>query len=202
MKNKNFKYAVFMMICFVLAAFSSAAWSQQSGGSAPAAAAASAPGVSGPAAGPASGAPSGLPQMTPQQADAYQSLSPGQQQAIQQELGKTGGQITPQAIEALKGRPEFQNISPEDVAKGKQLLEQKEKAPEKTAETDQEKGKEKIDKKNLPWEEKTVIGEETLGDSLFNRSRKFGKYQDVSLNLKLFGLDFFRESAVRVVTDR
>jgi polysaccharide biosynthesis/export protein len=197
MKIKKLKYlTVLMMLSLGLVMFSYSAWAQQTGGGTPAAAAPATPNVSAPS----TGSVAGLPQITPQQADAYQNLSPTQQQAIQQELGKTGGQLTPQAIEALKGRQEFQNISPEDVAKGKQLLEQK----EKVAETDQgkEKEKEKIEKKNLPWEEKTVIGEETPEDSLFKRSRKFGKYQDVSLNLQLFGSEFFRESAVRVVTDR
>lgn len=143
-----------------------------------------------------------LPQMTPGQANAYQNLSPAQQQAITQELGKTSGQLTPQAIEALKGRPEFQNISPADVEKGKQLLEQKEKAAEKAEEKGKEKTAEKIEKKNLPWEEKTVIGGEASKDSIFERSRKVGKYQEMSLDLRLFGSEFFRDSAVRVVTDR
>jgi len=137
----------------------------------------------------------GLPQMTPQQADAYQSLSPAQQQAIQGELGKTGGKVTPQAIDALKGRPEFQSISPADIEKGKQMLEQKEKAQEK-------QGTEKFDRKTVPWAEKTVVGGEATGDSLFDRARKVGNYQDISLKLQLFGSEFFRESAVRVVTDR
>jgi len=137
----------------------------------------------------------GLPQMTPGQAAAYQSLSPAQQQAIQGELGKTGGKVTPQAIDALKGRPEFQSISPADIEKGKQLLEQKEKAQEK-------KRTEKFDRKTVPWAEKTVVGAEPAGDSLFDRARKVGNYQDISLKLQLFGSEFFRESAVRVVTDR
>jgi len=137
---------------------------------------------------------SGLPQMTAGQAAAYQSLTPAQQQAIQGELGKTGGRVTPQAIDSLKGRPEFQSISPADIEKGKQLLEQKEKGQEK-------QGTEKLDRK-VPWAEKTVVGGEAAGDSLFDRSRKVGNYQDISLKLQLFGTEFFRESAVRVVTDR
>jgi len=153
----------------------------------------------------------GLSQMTPQQAAAYQKLSPAQQQGIQQELGKTGGQITPQAVEALKGRPEFKGLSPEDVAKGKQQLEQKEKASEKVLEKGLEKKEadkvlkkdgEKVEKKEPPWAEKTVIGGGTAEDSLFERSRRVGKYQDISLDLRLFGSEFFRDAAVRVVTDQ
>ena len=139
------------------------------------------------------------PSLTSQQAEALQKLSPAQQQAIQQELGKTGGRLTPHAIEALKASPEFKDVSPEDVAKGRQLLEQKEKAQDK------EPGKrasDRVEKKEAPWEEKTVIGAEAVEDSLFERSRTVGKYQDISLSLRLFGSEFFREAAVRVLTDR
>ncbi|MFZ2417522.1 MAG: SLBB domain-containing protein, partial [Smithellaceae bacterium] len=167
-----------LMMLFVLQA-AVCAQAQQAGGAAPAAVQPSTQSVI-------------LPQMTPQQAGAYQQLSPSQQQAITQELGKSGGKITPQAVEALKGRPEFQNISPADVEKGKQLLEQKEKS--------QEKGQER--QGIMPWAEKTIIGGEATGESLFDRSRKIGNYQDISLKLQLFGSEFFRESAVRVVTDR
>jgi len=148
---------------------------------------------------PAAGQPPSLPQMTSQQAESLQKLSPAQQQALQQELGKTGGQLTPGAIEALKGRPEFKDISPEDVAKGKQLLEQREKALEKGQE---KREGEKVEKKEPPWAEKTVIGTEPAVESFFDRSRKVGKYQAISLDLRLFGSDFFREAAVRILTDR
>ncbi|MDO9558157.1 MAG: SLBB domain-containing protein [Syntrophales bacterium] len=153
------------------------------------------------------GIPSSIQQLTPQQADALQKLSPAQQQVIQQELGKTGGQLTPQAVEALKGRQEFKGLSPEDVAKGKQLLEQREKAPEnglekKEAEKVEKKDAEKVEKKEPPWAEKTVIGGGAVEDSLFERSRRVGKYQAVSLDLRLFGSEFFRDAAVRVITDR
>ncbi|MDI9570372.1 MAG: SLBB domain-containing protein [Pseudomonadota bacterium] len=141
--------------------------------------------------------------MTTQQADAYQKLSPAQQQELRQELGKTDGQLTPQAVEALKARPEFKGLSPDDVNKGKQLLDQQEKAPEKT--DDDKVGKKKgeaHEKKDPPWVEKTVIGGESVEDSLFERSRRVGRYQAVSLNLRLFGSEFFRDAAVRVATDR
>ena len=125
-------------------------------------------------------------QMTPQQADAYQNLSPAQQQAVQQELGRSGGQLTPQAIEALKGRSEFKGLSPEDVLKGKQLLEQKEtKTPDRAT-----------------VQKRAVIGEEPREKSLFDRFRQAGRYQDVSLDLKLFGQEFFRDAAVQVLTER
>lgn len=176
---KKISVIIAVMMLFVLQA-AVYVQAQQAGGAAPVAGAPQ---------------PSGLPQMTPQQAGAYQSLSPAQQQAIQGELGKTGGKVTPEAIDALKGRPEFQSISPADIEKGKQLLEQKEKTQEK-------QGTEKFDRKTVPWAEKTVVGTEPAGDSLFDRARKVGNYQDISLKLQLFGSEFFRESAVRVVTDR
>ena len=117
-----------------------------------------------------------------------------QQEAIQQELVKSGGELTPQAIEALKQRPEFKNVSPEDVEKGKKILEQKEKKEQiKT---------EKSEKKELPATGKTVIKEQEEEESLFHRTHKVGKYQDVSLKLNLFGSELFRDAAVRLVTDR
>jgi len=193
---KKISVIITLMMLFVLQA-AVCVQAQQAGSSA-APAAAAAPAVSGASAAPAAGQPSGVPQMTPGQAAAYQSLTPTQQQAIQSELGKSGGQITPQAVEALKGRPEFQNISPVEIEKGKQLLEQQEKGQVKAPER---QGTENLDRK-VPWAEKTVVGGEAAGDSLFDRSRKIGNYQDISLKLQLFGSEFFRESAVRVVTDR
>src|SRR3990172_6505572 len=73
------------------------------------------------------------PQLTPQQADALKGLSPEQQRAMETELSKTGGALTPEAIEILKTKPEFQGLSPEHILKGKKELEKKEteKKPEK-----------------------------------------------------------------------
>ncbi|HOV89591.1 MAG TPA: SLBB domain-containing protein [Syntrophorhabdaceae bacterium] len=127
-------------------------------------------------------------QITPQQAEALKRLSPEQQQAIQSEVLKTGGQLTPEAIEALKKKPEFQLLTPEDVIKGKEALEKKEKDAEKKI-TDITPGKQVIEE---------AKGEETL----FDRFRKVGKYQDIPLNIRPFGYDFFREAAVKVITDR
>ncbi|MBP9531836.1 MAG: SLBB domain-containing protein [Syntrophaceae bacterium] len=210
---KKISAIIAVMMLFVLQAAVYVQAQQAGSAAAPAQSATPAPSVSPqPSVAPAQSASpaAGLPQMTPGQAAAYQSLSPAQQQAIQGELGKTGGKVTPQAVDALKGRPEFQGVSPAEIEKGKQMLEQKEKAAEKAPEKPiekasddaKEKGAEKIEKKNLPWEEKTIIGEEAVENGLFDRSRRVGKYQDVSLSLQLFGSDFFRESAVRVVTDR
>jgi len=137
-------------------------------------------------------------QLTPQQAEAYQRLSPSQQQAIQSELGKSGGRLTPEAAEALKSRPEFKGLSPDDVAKGKQLLDQKERGSEA------KEGERKVLEKKNPFEmEKQVITTEDVRDkSLFDRTRNIRKYQDISLALRPFGYEFFGQAAVRVTTDQ
>jgi len=130
-------------------------------------------------------------QLTPQQAQAYQELSPAQKEAIQFELGKSGGRMTPEAVEALKAMPAFKRLTPEDVARGKQLLEQKEKTADRKD----------LRKKTAQDSDKTNIGEMTREKNFFERSRSAGKYQDISIDLKPFGFDFFSEAAVRVVTD-
>lgn len=123
------------------------------------------------------------PQLTPQQAETLQKLPPGQQQPIP---------LTPEAIEILKTRPEFQGLTPEEVLKGMEELKKKEAE------------KKEPEKKELPVVvEKRVIGEEPEEKSVFARYRKIGsKYQDISMDLKPFGYEFFREAAVKVLTER
>ncbi len=129
------------------------------------------------------------PQLTPKQTETLQKLSPEQQRAMETELSKTGGALTPEAIEILKTKPEFQGLSPEDILKGKKELEKKET-------------EKKPEKREFPQiTEKTVIGEKE-GKSLFERYRAIGEYQDVSLNLMPFGYEFFKEAAVRILTER
>lgn len=161
-----------------------------------------APGVSAPAAAPAAPSvsaapalPAGMPALSADQAAAAQSLSPAQKGAIAQELGKTGGQLTPEAVEALKAKPEFQGISPEEVAKGQELLREQNKAKTGTKTETKTEGGDKP-------EGKQVISEVEPGETLFQRARATGKYQDISLNLRPFGYDFFREAAVNVTTQR
>lgn len=108
----------------------------------------------------------------------------------QQELQKTGGVLTPEAIETLKSKPEFQGLTPEDVLKGKREIEKKEIEKK-------EKEKKEI-RKPL---EKTVIGKEEE-KYLFSRYRTIGEYQNIPINLKPFGYDFFRDAAVSVLTER
>lgn len=126
---------------------------------------------------------------TSRQKQIYQSLTPAQRQAIAAEAGKTGGALTPEAVEALTGRPEFKGLTPEDVVKGRELLEKGELKPAQTREPG-------------PPARTTMIGEEAPKKSLFDRTRTLGGYQEISLDLRPFGYDFFREAAVRVVTER
>jgi hypothetical protein len=115
-----------------------------------------------------------------------------QQKAVQSELNKYGGALTPEALEALKKSPEFKNLKPEEIIKGKELLEKSNK-PEVRKENKEEK-------KDFNAEQKKVLGED-VSSSLFERSRRVGKYQDIKLELKPFGYEFFHDAAVRVVTD-
>ncbi|MBI5026937.1 MAG: SLBB domain-containing protein [Nitrospirae bacterium] len=123
------------------------------------------------------------PQPTQQQ---IEKLSPEQRKAIESELGKTGGVLTPEAIEQLKSQPEFKGLTPEDILQGKELIEKK-KEPER---------------KELPKViEKTVISTEGR-KSLFDRYRVVEKYQNVSTELMPFGYEFFTGATVKVLTQR
>ena len=95
-------------------------------------------------------------------------------------------------MEALRARPEFKSLSPEEIAKGRELLEKKERGTEKK----------EPEKKESAQPEKTVIGEQRKPNSLFDRYRLTGKYQDISTDLKPFGYDFFNSSAVSLTTER
>jgi len=95
----------------------------------------SVPGQAAPLSAATSATPSAVPatpavsyprQLSPQQIEsATKALSPAQQKAVQAEMNKTGGTLTPEAIEALKAKPELQGLKPEEVIKGKELLEKK-----------------------------------------------------------------------------
>ncbi|MCX5847789.1 MAG: SLBB domain-containing protein [Deltaproteobacteria bacterium] len=113
-------------------------------------------------------------------------------QALKAGFSTTGGQITPDAVQTLMQGPEFKDLKPEDIQKGKELLEQKEKAA-------REKKMERQVKVEPP---KGIIDEQPKRESLFDRSRQTGKYQEISTDLKPFGYEFFREATVRVTTDR
>src|SRR3989339_201391 len=167
--------------------------------------------------------------LTAEQSAAYEKLTAEQKEAISREMIKSGGQLTPEAIEALKEKPEFKGVSPEEVAKGKELLKGKEGVPGQEAARGRErrrgkeglpgqdaaKGKELLKAKEgepgkaeaaktdkpVPEPAQTGAGE-AKGRTLFERAQDIGKYQDISLKLQPFGYDFFREAAVNIITDR
>ncbi len=133
-------------------------------------------------------------QLTPQQAEALKKLTPEQQRAIQEELAKTGGVLTPEAINALKMRPELKDLTPEDVLKGKELLKQREKGLGKAEPA--------LKPEAVPDLGKKAVAEEVKEKTLFDRARQIGKYQEISLDLKPFGYDFFRKAAVQITPEK
>jgi hypothetical protein len=50
-----------------------------------------------------------------------QKATPEQQKAVQEVIQQKGG-LTPEAVEILKSKPEFQGLRPEDVIKAKEEL--------------------------------------------------------------------------------
>ncbi len=117
-------------------------------------------------------------------------LTPEQQQAVQNALNKNGGTLTPQAIESLKQSPEFKNLKPEEIIKGKEILDKTKKADVRERLPDSQP---KI----------TIGGKDDV--SLFDRSRFIGQsdqYQNIPSSLKPFGYDFFQDTAIRAITDR
>ena len=120
------------------------------------------------------------------------NLTTDQCQALKTGFSITGGQITPEAVQVLRQSPEFKDLKPEDIQKGKELLEQREKEARKKEAATQ------VQTESI----RRIIGEEPKRESLFDRSRQTGKYQDISRELKPFGFEFFQEAAIKVTTDR
>ena len=109
-----------------------------------------------------------------------------------EELKKAAGSLSPEALEVVKARTEYRGLSAEEIARGKRLLEQGGKTEEKRA-------AEKSPAAGLGKKKTLERPKET---SLFDRIRKSGKYQDISVDLKPFGYDFFSDASVRVLTER
>lgn len=108
------------------------------------------------------------------------NLSPEQCQALKAEMSKTGGQLTPEAVESLKKSPEFKDLKPEDVAKGKELLEKKQET--------EKKEEKKVDEMGS---EKGVPQTGVKGGSLFDRYLSSDSPLEVSTKLESFGYDLF-----------
>ncbi len=125
--------------------------------------------------------------------DVCQKLPIGQRTACEEELRKSGGRLTPEALQAIMARPEYRGLTPEEVSRGMRLLEQRERVDDK-------KGPDKVP--SMDFEKRRLVIEGPREKTLFDRARQFGKYQDISTDLKPFGYEFFSEAAVQVVTDR
>ncbi|MEW6602069.1 MAG: polysaccharide biosynthesis/export family protein, partial [Nitrospirota bacterium] len=89
-------------------------------------------------------------------------------------LYKDGASMPEEIIKSLKGSPEFKGLTPEEIVKGKELLDKKEPEPNQKPE-----GAVKSDYEQIK--------------SLFDRYRSIGTYQDISTDLRPFGYDFFSE---------
>ncbi|MEI7672436.1 MAG: polysaccharide biosynthesis/export family protein, partial [Deltaproteobacteria bacterium] len=113
-----------------------------------------------------------------------------------QEMNKSGGQLTPGAVDALKSKPEFQNLSPAEISRGRELLQKQEAAKRAAA---RQKGADPAAKASEDGVQE--IGDVPKGETLFERAKASGKYQDIPLDLKPFGYDFFRDASVKVITD-
>ncbi len=142
------------------------------------------------AGGAASPAGQGTVPAAPAGMDQVKGLSPEQKGIIQQEVNKRAGVLTPEAMKALKDRPEFQALTPEEIAAGKGLLKKKEEEDKKA------NGKNAVLYKQVPGVPAGKAG------TLFYRMKSLRGYQDISTDLKPFGYDFFHDAAAKVVTER
>ncbi len=118
------------------------------------------------------------------QTEQLQRLSPAQREAIETGLGVTGGALTPEAVKTLREMPEFKGLTPEDIEKGRKLLEKKE-----TVVKEQKKAKKRVREKRRTR-------------SLFDRYRTIGAYQGISTDLRPFGYEFFREAYLKALMPR
>lgn len=198
-----------LLFIFALMLLSSDAYTQT-----PAIVAPAAPSVPSPALPVAPSVPSspalpGAPgELGPQGKSLLDKATPGQREALQKELSKSGGKLTPQGIESLKNNPEFKDLKPEDIEKGKELLEKKEreskqdtpaKQDDAAKQEDGEKQAQKThsDKSKKPQSEhgsfaKGGIAKKGASEeqSLFLRYMSDSAVYD-SAGLKPFGYDFF-----------
>ena len=185
-KLRNLILSIFILFMLFPLAFASQASAQ--GAPAPNITAQTLPGIASGQQAPA------FQQMAPLSPDICQKLPQIQRATCEEELRKTGGFLTTEALQAIMARPEYKGLTLDDVVRGKRLLEQRERGADDK----------KVSDKKLPLdlEEKRLTVEEPKRKSLFDRTRHFGKYQDISMDLKPFGYDFFSEAAIRVVTDQ
>ena len=123
-----------------------------------------------------------------------EALTP-EQRALVESAMKEKGELTPQALEALRTRPEFQGLSLEEIMEGKRLLEGSPKEERKAA-------FEEPTAITPPKPKAEALVKEIEEESLFERYRKIGAYSVSVKDLKVFGSEFFKETAIKVLLDR
>lgn len=111
----------------------------------------------------------------PDSAEALQALSPEHGGSAGTETNNESALITPDVFKSLKERPEFKGLTPEEIVKGKELLDKKDQQSNQEA--------------------KKIVKPDDSGHikSLFDRYRAIGTYQDISTMLRPFGYEFFSE---------
>ncbi len=120
------------------------------------------------------------PAATPNITAEFQKLNPGQRGAIEKELSKTGGALTPEAIETLRKKPEFKGLKPEEIIKGRELLNKDKEEPT---------GKAQVKKE-------AKEGREDGWQSLFDRYFASDPDANLTARLKPFGYELFTDSAL------
>jgi len=109
----------------------------------------------------------------PASAQVIQAHSSEQDDYSETETNSKDTLMSGEIIRALKDRPEFKGLTPEEIVKGKEILDKK-------------------DDKTRP-EAKNILKPDDAGQttSLFDRYRAIGTYQDISTSLRPFGYEFF-----------
>ena len=110
------------------------------------------------------------PQISREIANKLQELSPEQRVAVEAELIKTGGVLTPETIKSIEERPEFKGITPADMTSGTGISGEKEAVVKEDA---------------LEETEEPAIKDKGPV-SLFDRYRSVGPYQSISIDLRPF----------------
>ncbi len=130
--------------------------------------------------------------------DAQMLISPEQISAVESEISRTGGVITPDSIKSLKETPEFRDLSPEEIIKGKELLE-KDDAIKNIAEDEDPLDEEEEED---PWAKEEEGNGIDKPKSLFSKYRAVREYQSISTDLLPFGYDFFSTSDRKLLIPR
>lgn len=106
---------------------------------------------------------------------------------LKQQYQQSGKLPTAEEIEKIKSSPEFKGLTPEELQRIKDDVNKKKAAS---------------DKAEQPVEKREATTADIPLKSLFDRTRDRKIYQDISLDLKPFGHDFFREVAAKVTMEK